>query len=370
MIEKNLANQPSHQSYTAFKRIQSLDYMRGLLAVAVMVYHYASWSGMQLNSETVLGRLGIYAVSMFYILSGLSLGIVYRGRLNRSKAILDFYIKRVFRIFPLFWLALCLTLAYQISSTINTENIYIFDKWKVFLNFSLLFGFLEPTAYLTTGAWSIGNEMVFYALFPLILLIANKGKWSFNALLVLIMGIGLIFAYYFLDPIKPLTEQWSIYINPFNQLPFFVAGVALSSMKPTQFIQGRIFGVVLLLIASVTFTSLPAIGDKIVIVTGSIRIMYFLVCVLAVSGVYLSGISLRGNGGAVMTFLGESCYSIYLLHPVIAGIVVGFGHQIRIASPYSYAIAVAATFLVSWLTYRWLEKPMMNYAKKLININK
>ncbi len=63
-------------------RVESLDYLRGLLAVSVMIYHYVAWSGVELGADTVLGRLGIYSVSTFYILSGLSLGLVYRGRIN------------------------------------------------------------------------------------------------------------------------------------------------------------------------------------------------------------------------------------------------------------------------------------------------
>ena len=85
------------------KRIESLDYLRGLMALSVMIYHYISWGAGPIGSEHLLGKLGIYAVSMFYILSGLSLGLVYYGRITSASDIGSFMIKRVFRIFPLFW---------------------------------------------------------------------------------------------------------------------------------------------------------------------------------------------------------------------------------------------------------------------------
>jgi len=83
------------------KRVESLDYLRGLMALAVMIYHYVAWTIGGLEADSVLGRLGIYAVSVFYILSGLSLAIVYNDRISSIGDVRDFMIKRVFRIFPI-----------------------------------------------------------------------------------------------------------------------------------------------------------------------------------------------------------------------------------------------------------------------------
>lgn len=357
---------PKTLETTNTTRIASLDYLRGLLAVSVMVYHYASWSGVELGAATVLGRLGVYAVSTFYILSGLSLGLVYRGRINGRGDVFAFVIKRVFRIFPLYWLTLCLAIALALVHSLTSGQAYAPDGWRLFLNFSLLFGFVEPTAYLTTGAWSIGNEMVFYALFPLILWVAEKSRWAFTVLLSLTIGIGFLFAYVWLDSSIPLADQWSVYINPFNQLLLFVAGIALAYMQPAQTTKGRFIGALMLLTACAVFAALPATGDQIVLVTGAMRLVFFALCVMAVGGIYLSRLSLRG-GGMILSFLGEGCYSIYLLHPVVAGVVVGVGRKLGIAAPVGYDLAVPATLLVAWMTYRWLERPMMLVGRRWVD---
>jgi exopolysaccharide production protein ExoZ len=94
------------------KRIVSLDYLRGLMAFSILVYHYASWYGeVDFSSATVLGRLGIYGVEIFYIISGLSLALVYKARLNDIRSLASFFIKRFFRIAPIFWFVTTIVLA-------------------------------------------------------------------------------------------------------------------------------------------------------------------------------------------------------------------------------------------------------------------
>ena len=142
-------------------RINQLDYLRGLMAIAIMLYHYFSWTfvNQTFDSSTILGVIGIYGVSIFYIISGVALSIVYNKKLDLSSTP-SFFTKRVFRILPLLCLSIIL-------------NIYLFDISpgfrKVFLNMTGLFSFIDHDAYITTGSWSIGNEIVFYTIFPLLI---------------------------------------------------------------------------------------------------------------------------------------------------------------------------------------------------------
>ena len=54
---------------TGSDRIESLDYLRGIMALSVMIYRLTSWNLYHPDASTLLGRLGIYAVSIFFILS-------------------------------------------------------------------------------------------------------------------------------------------------------------------------------------------------------------------------------------------------------------------------------------------------------------
>ena len=138
------------------------------MALGIMVYHYYTWTGFKFGAETLLGKIGIYGVSVFYVLSGLTLFIVYHEKLGIGN-IRNYFIKRIFRIFPLLWLSIFLSVVFlnnQASFTI------------LLLNLSGLFGFVAPDRYIAVASWSIGNELVFYAFFPLVILLSRKIRFA------------------------------------------------------------------------------------------------------------------------------------------------------------------------------------------------
>lgn len=61
-------------------RIDSLDYLRGIMALLIMLYHYYSWIYSGFDSSEFMGRIGVYGVSIFYILSGLTLYVAYKEK--------------------------------------------------------------------------------------------------------------------------------------------------------------------------------------------------------------------------------------------------------------------------------------------------
>ncbi len=155
-------------------RIEMLDYLRGIMAISVMSYHYFSWSQLQLQFplNQIFSRLGIYAVSAFYILSGISLSIGYQRRMVDGDFIKEFFIKRFMRIAPLFYVVITMYLI-----LIPLTYSYVISNYKlIFLNYSFLFAWVDPISYIAIGAWSIGNEWVFYSIFPLMLFLNNKSR--------------------------------------------------------------------------------------------------------------------------------------------------------------------------------------------------
>ena len=72
-------------------RIYSLDILRGLMALAVVVYHTSLWTGLFApagNTTTMLAKLGIYGVQGFFVISGFVMVLTTRNHrspgVNRS----------------------------------------------------------------------------------------------------------------------------------------------------------------------------------------------------------------------------------------------------------------------------------------------
>ena len=59
------------------QRIFSLDILRGLVSLAILLYHYSTWDKgndfIDFDAANLLGRIGIYGVSIFFVLSGTAL---------------------------------------------------------------------------------------------------------------------------------------------------------------------------------------------------------------------------------------------------------------------------------------------------------
>ncbi|EFB7458538.1 acyltransferase family protein [Escherichia albertii] len=347
-------------------RVESLDYLRGLMALSVVIYHYVSWSGSSglLGSEHILGRLGVYAVSSFYVLSGLSLAYVYDGTINNAKSAISFGIKRVFRIAPLFWVSITLSLMQRYLS----NHDFIFPTYEAILNYTLTFGFISPTSYFSTGAWSIGNEMVFYAILCIAYLLSVKIKYLMNILFLVSALSWLYFAFFLFDKEIPLAEQWGTYINPFNQLFFFMSGViSYRIIKREKLKKNNTTILLCALVSAFVFCFFPAQGDSIAINYGVTRVVLSLSCILFIVCVYIADVKIKNTAFISLEILGQISYSIYLLHPIVADIWFALLKKahIKYNIPYVYALSFATVIVVGYISYRLLEKPLMIAGSKL-----
>lgn len=343
------------------QRNKSLDYLRGLMATSIMVYHYSYWNDVHVDAGTVLGRLGIYGVSIFYVLSGLTLYIVYRNSITTDfRSILSFFVKRIFRIFPLLWLTI-------------TATIFIYNNghvgWKIcLLNYSGLFGFIYIGSSLAVGQWSIGNELVFYVFFPLFLILSKRWPRMFILLVALSIIAGVYFAYGVLNTRSDLAYQWTRYINPFNQLCFFAGGILIGYTG--QWVNGEKYRNLLLgLLAAciLAFAFYPATGDSINIVTGAGRVFFLFISCLICFCFYHQKKTLPGIADGLFTFLGEASYSIYLLHPLVLPLMSRL--NVKFIGMSALAVALLSglvTVVVSYFVYKKLELPFIRYGKKLV----
>lgn len=333
-------------------RLHNLDYLRGLAAFGIMIYHYLSWTLGKFTADSFMGRVGIYGVSIFYVLSGLTLYYVYYNKMQPSKQdVLAFFKKRIFRIFPLLWLVtiLAILLRGQIPNFFN-----------LFLNLTGLFGFVKWDTYFSAGVWSIGNELVFYALFPFFILFAKSYR-----LLLILLSIALFLLYLYFAFIKLNNEPtWTNYVNPLNQVFLFLGGFLIGLLFNKKQISNAT------LIALITaglgiFIFLPAHGEQIVLKIGANRLIFTLCCFLICLSFYKLTFKLPLIVHKPLTLLGEASYSIYLIHPIIYNLIgILRSHTIHFPESVRLILSVCTTLFVAYFTYEYFEKYFMKLAKR------
>ena len=341
------------------KRIDTLDYLRGAMATFIMLYHYLFWSGFHFSSEDFFGKIGVYGVSVFYVLSGITLYVVYNNRIGANyKSIFSFITKRIFRIFPLLW--------FITIGTIIIDKKH-FDFYTIFINLTGVFGFIKPEAYIGNGVWSIGNELVFYAFFPVIILCAKFSKYLFAIFSLLLFAVGIYFAYILLNPTLSLGDQWKTYVNPLNQIILFSGGMAIAFLfQPNSLEKHKLLLRIILLLTVLLFIFYPVSGDTINIVSGANRIIFCLIAFIVCACILTDNYHFPKIIHKCLSFIGETSYSIYLVHPLVYGVIHGFcAKHLQLHYSIIVIISIILTFVGSYFIYKLIEKPMIKVGKKV-----
>jgi len=331
-------------------RLYNLDYLRGLAAFGIMIYHYAMWGSGNFSADTFLGRLGVYGVSIFYVLSGLTLYYVYYDKMSPSRYDLYlFFKKRIFRIFPLLWLVTFVAIYLSGKSP---------DLTDLLLNLTGLFGFVKWDTYFSPGIWSIGNELVFYLFFPFFILFTKKYKILMLVLSIILFGLYLYFAFERLPTVEKVA-QWRNYINPLNQVFLFLGGFLIGLFFHNKSFNNR-FLLSLLIFTLLIFIFYPVSGNQFNIEIGFHRLVFTACCFVICFCFYKLTLPTAKFIHKPLSLLGEASYSVYLLHPIVYELVGRFSmHTFQLSQLVRLIIATILTLVISYLVYLYIEKYFM-----------
>ena len=344
------------------KRNDSLDYLRGLAATGVMIYHMNLLCFGEVDASTVLAKVKIFAVSIFYVLSGLTLYIANKkSALPEKNSMIEFYLKRFFRIFPLMWLAVFFT--YLLKSEPEFYHVK-----RLIVNFFILPGMIRPDGFVANGAWSIGNELFFYLFFPLFFYLNKIKKTYFYLSLLVLLATFCLFTFVLMDPTIQLGYQWSKFVNPFNQFLYFGVGIFVATLPmPSELLKKMAPYLIIICLLLVIYY--PVHGEPILLVTGINRILLSSLIMFICYLFYISDFNfLPAFLRWTLKYLGDTSYSIYLLHPLVFILVERINHQYFTPNPYLIIVStVVITLPLSGLVYNTFEKYFLNYGKKYID---
>ncbi|MCI7179777.1 MAG: acyltransferase [Schaedlerella sp.] len=162
------------------ERLFYLDFVRAIAAISIVITHYNAgylWMGQENKAVLTLEVGGLYigdwGVSLFLIISGAALMYVYEEKCELKK----FFKKRFLSIYPMFWIAYVVYLAYYVLVYKNIPGAGTIAPWRIIFSVIGFDGLLVANGIQTfylLGEWFLGVIVLIYLLFPLLRKLANE----------------------------------------------------------------------------------------------------------------------------------------------------------------------------------------------------
>lgn len=372
----------NYKNISFFEGLNSLRF----IAAFLVVLHHAETIRLKYELPNLhhigLFRNGDNAVTFFFVLSGFLITYLLLKEHNRTQtiSIKNFYVKRVLRIWPLYFLlvligTILVPFAFEVLH-INYEMPYNFQQvWAYFIFFlpglvTFFFGHhpLEPL-------WSIGIEEVFYLIWaPLF----KFGKKHILAILISILVIKIILltiAQFWLQ--NPLLI-YLIHIFRFEAMAIGGLGAYfiyhhnknLSTLiiykKASQLVIYSVLVVYLLFFSTIDHWLWKTIFETPIVSSILINAL-FLYLIIGVSLVDQNIFKMRSKA---MNYLGEISYGIYMYHLIlIFGCIQLFKNLLMqlstlVSSVLFYGIVIGAVVIVSVISKKLFEDYFLKYKSK------
>jgi len=205
-------------------RLEWLDGLRAIAILGVVTVHTAGLVHDRSPLLQIIAQTGQYGVQLFFVISTITIMKTLEFESNTK----FWYIKRFFRIAPLYYIAI--VFYYPIFLVENRMGFRSHDGLAandIIANILFMHGWV-PSANNSTvpGGWSIAVEMTFYAFAPAMSKFANKYSKTyalivFFALAVLISALSIALSH------GGPNNNTFLYFWPINQLHIFLLGVGL-----------------------------------------------------------------------------------------------------------------------------------------------
>jgi peptidoglycan/LPS O-acetylase OafA/YrhL len=362
------------EASTQMLRLAFLDALRGFAALYVVVHHVGLMPEPALPVPDWLHPFigfGGSGVTLFFIISGFSMCLTWKRHAAAASPIKSFYFNRLARIAPLFyfWLVLAICRDAVFKGLAGQHGIL-----EIGANALFLFNLYEPfQTGIVWASWTIGVEMLFYAVFPLINRAGfdNLGKTSM--LLVLSLAVVVIAragTSYITQSGMPLSRTLFDGVGFFFVLPVFLMGVVTYHVHNLLHSKGT--GKLQLWLRRLQLpTALVALSMLAIYNPAGVISYYASAVVYAMLLLGFSGLGSNLIVSPLTCYLGRISYSLYLNHPTLVYILIPVYfsmYKLGLGSVAAFSICVALTasilVLISHFTFRFIETPVMAWAKQ------
>lgn len=329
------------------KEYRSLQYLRGLAALMVVIFHVGQpLARMGYSGGWPTGLAG--GVDIFFVISGFVMWVTTR---TRQVGTFTFWWKRITRIVPLYWLVTSFMLAVMLAAP-SAMQTSVFSLPHVLASYAFIPwqnpGKPEMEPLLFAG-WTLNYEMFFYLIFGVLLLVRPALRLAGTVLIfALLVAAGVALG-------APRLSIAGFYSS--NIILEFGYGMLLGELlfrrggkrlMPTP-LAWMVFAAGLALLVW-----LPCGDDPLALFHG-----------LPALAIVAAALAIETNAALprlrLAHVLGDASYSIYLTQLITMGGFAAVWRQAHIALSTGSIIAfsvldVAVAALAGWLCYRLVER--------------
>lgn len=369
------------------KKYDYIDIVRGIAILAVVFVHSGSILHHLppfLDAAYAYGNLG---VQLFFVASALTLCMSMTNRQEADWT--NFFIRRFFRIAPIFYCGIIFYFFWHLLINYHETGAIALSEGDtlsaLFLNVFFLHG-LSPAHfnYLVPGAWSIGAEFAFYALFPFIFVVVRRGIGALLTLFALTWAVSVVGQLLLFNLVSPqLVEAGTIseplkndgfsfiYASIFNQLPVFLAGCAAYLLIDTKIRWPHLVLAALLCLTSQMLQVSQAVHSTI---NGA-----FYATLSAIG--FAIGVVWLANQAIVLNTvnrwlirIGQLSFAIYIGHFAVISVLHLMVESLDLEERFSsaallvilFAIATLASTAIAQIIHTRIEQPGIALGKKVI----
>lgn len=357
-------------------KYEFIDALRGYAILGVVLVHSAQHVAPENSTLSLLMSNGGRGVQLFFIVSALTLCMSWFSRsVHENMPIRNFFIRRFFRIAPLFYIAMVFyIILYGLMPRYWAPN--DIEWWHILLTVFFLNGFHSETIHsIVPGGWSIAVEMNFYLMLPLVLTRCR----SVNSLLMFFLftlTLYVVTKFVFNPALQDNSTKVHgsavlifTSLNIIGQLPVFAIGILAyfvlinKRLLRSFVIAGNlVLSLVILLLLAFPVSSF---GSRVF----SHHIVVSLA--LAMFALTLAYCPFRLLVNGVVRMIGKLSFSMYVSHFAVLELfsrtnISSVFVRGDVASIIHFLLVVAATAAVSYCLYRSIERPGIMFGEHLL----
>lgn len=339
---------------------QILDGLRGIAAVAVVIFHFMEW--VYAPGENFIGH-GFLAVDFFFCLSGFVIGYAYDNRLEKI-GLKQFFLSRLIRLQPMVVLGSILGLtAFLADPFVSYQFTYSLGRVLILFICSMLLIPLPIMAErsfnnfgLNAPSWSLFWEYVANIIYALVLV---KIPRRFLFILLIPAAAAVYYTGYSKGNLLGGWAGENFWDGGIRIWYSFIAGLIIHRYGLTIKNKIGFFGVAFLLILAFVSPHFSYNG----IIEASIITIYFpfIVCLGA-------GSMLKPRVIPVCKFAGDISYPLYMTHYSIMWVYGNYFLQYKPNTQTLTLIIIAGTIftiLFAWLVTKYIDIPIRKYFTRI-----